>query len=256
MRRSRYSAPTNRKRHRGGDVSFTASGDTSDLIPGDWLIVNEKDNTVAEIVVVDWAQVASVAGPRVNVTAPFRTTFPNTHPWEPANGGLAFYKVPALVSDVEFRNFTLLVPDSGTGAPGISVFGSQNVTIDDVSVQDENGQALYSYIAQGVTIQNSSGSSGKRTNEFGASVDLELSNNRFSSGDDAGFGLDFGTAFLQADGNVVSSSVNSGVYVLYGVHDGAVTNNTVDFVNSSGNAVGILVRGSTNLTITNNTLIG
>lgn len=174
-----------------GDTSFTALGDASDLAAGDWLIINEKDNTVGEIVVVDWAQVASVAGQQVNVTVPFRTAFPNSRPWEPANGGLAFYKIPQLVNDVQFRNFSLFVPDSGIGMGAISVFGSQNVMVDNVSVQNMNGQALYSYMAKGLTVQNSVGSSGKRTNEFASTVDLRVTNNRLSSDCNAGFGLGF-----------------------------------------------------------------
>ena len=54
-----------------GDRTFAASGDLSDLVSGDWLIVTERDQKFADIVAVDWAQVVSVAGATVTTAAPF-----------------------------------------------------------------------------------------------------------------------------------------------------------------------------------------
>jgi hypothetical protein len=54
----------------------------------------------------------------------------------------------------------------------------------------------------------------------------------------------------------VPSSVNIGMYLLDGVHDGMVTCNSIQFVRSSGSAVGVLARGTQRVTIVNNYLEG
>ena len=74
-------------------------------------------------------------------------------------------------------------------------------------------------------------------------------------------GLDFATAFFQMAGNNIYSSEDIGMYLLDGIHDGTVTNNSIAFVNSSGaynagNAVGILIRGTQQVNVTANFLAG
>jgi hypothetical protein len=66
-----------------------------------------------------------------------------------------------------------------------------------INVQEPHSQALYSYLANDLTIQNSQGYGDIDLNEFGAIVDLDLHNNIFSYVHTAGFGLDFGTFFFQ-----------------------------------------------------------
>ena len=56
------------------------------------------------------------------------------------------------ISRAQFRDFTLKVPDSGQDIPGISVFNAQRVLVENVDVQDSNGQALYSYMSKDVTL--------------------------------------------------------------------------------------------------------
>jgi hypothetical protein len=224
-----------------GDKVFGASDDVSDLHPGDWLIITEKDRMPGEVVAIDWAQVASVSGSSVQVQTPFRTAFPNARTWDPDHSGLGFFKLPQLVEGAQFRNFTVVVPDSGQGAPGISVFAAQHTLIENVTVQDRNGQALYSYLSQDLTVSKSSGDSGKTLNEFAATV---------------------GTGFFQVTKNSVPSSLDAGIYLLAGVHDGTLTGNSISFVQSSnaaanpGNAIGILARGIQRVTVTNNDLAG
>jgi hypothetical protein len=237
-----------------GDTSFSVADDISDLHAGDWLIVQEKDRQPGEIVIVDWVQVASTADNQVIVQNPFRTAFPNIRKWDPDRSGLGFFKVPQLIEGIQFRNFTLVVPDSGQGAPGISVFGTKHTLIQDVAVQDTNGQALYSYMAKDLTISHSYGCSGRILNEFAATVDLKLNQNTFSSDGGAGLGLDYGTAFFQVSGNQIPSSVDVGLYALAGVHDGTISGNSISFVRSSGNAIGILARGTSNVRIIDNYL--
>ncbi len=243
-----------------GVTSFAAFEDVSDLRSGDWLIIQEKDQKAGDVVVVDWAQVASASGNIVEVQTPFRTAFPNARAWDPVNSGLGFYKFPQLTENVQFRNFTIIVPDSGQGAPGISVFAAQHTLIENVTVQDPDGQPLYSYLAKDLTIQNSHGFGDHVLNEFAATVDLRLDQNTFSCTGTAGLGLDFGTGFFQVTRNMIPSSVNTGVYFLNDIHDGTVTENSISSVGISGqetsNAVGILARGTSGLTIVNNYLAG
>jgi hypothetical protein len=245
-----------------GDNSFTAAGDLSDLHAGDWLIVGENDQQVGTPVIIDWAQVESVSGNIVHVLAPFRTAFPNARAWDPKHSGLGFYRIPQLVEGVQFRNFTVIVPDSGEGAPGISVFAAKRTLIDSVTVQDSNGQPLYSYLAKDLTITNSRGEGGQvqSGSEFGATVDLKLERNTFSS-EGAALALDLGTGFFEISQNQIPSSSNIGMYLLYGVHDGMVNDNLISFVRCGndfhgGNAFGIAAVGSQRVRIKTNYLAG
>jgi hypothetical protein len=86
-----------------GATAFAASGDVSDLRSGDWLIIEEKDQTAGDVVVVDWAQVASASGNIVEVQTPFRTPFPNVRVWDSEKSGLGFYKVPQLTENVQSK---------------------------------------------------------------------------------------------------------------------------------------------------------
>jgi hypothetical protein len=119
-----------------GSRSFEASDSVDDLRSGDWLIVEEKDSEPGEVVIIDWAQVATASGNSVVVRSPFRTAFPNIRPWEPGHSGLGFLVLPKLVEGVQFRDFTVVVPDSGFDAPGISVFAAQNTVIHNVEVHE------------------------------------------------------------------------------------------------------------------------
>jgi len=252
-----------------GDTAFTTAVDVSDLQPGDWLIVGEKDSLAGDYVGIDWVQVASAMANTVRTATPFRISLPDARPFDTSgfksglpsfgySGGLAFRKIPHLVEGVQFRNLTVRVPDSGAIAPGISVFAAKDILIDSVSIEDENGQALYSYMAKGLTIRNSSGYGTKVLNEFGATVDLKLENNTFSASRTAALGLDFGTGFFQVTGNTMPMSTSIGAYLLIGVHDGFFTNNSVSIVHAAdppGNTTGILLRGTSDITVTDNLLI-
>jgi hypothetical protein len=75
------------------------------------------DRLAGDVVVIDWAQVASTSGNIVNVQTPFRTVFPHARPWNPENSGLGFFRSPQPVTGVTFRDFTRVVPDSGRARP-------------------------------------------------------------------------------------------------------------------------------------------
>jgi hypothetical protein len=244
-----------------GDYHFSSNTDVSDLRPGDWLIITEKDRTAGDVIKVDWAKVASTSGKTVEVQTPFRTSFSTDRSWDSASSGLGFWKVPQLVQGVEFRNIRIIVPDSGSDVPGISVFAAMNTRIDNVIVEDSDGQPLYSYLSSGLTIENSTGKGGRVLNEFAATVDVNLYGNVFSADEDTSLGFDFGTGFFQASGNTVPASLDIGMYLLNGVHDGSITQNSFAFVRSggtynSGNAIGMLARGLSNVNIVRNFLAG
>jgi hypothetical protein len=244
-----------------GDTSFLASsaGDVADLQPGDWLLINQYDSVIGDRVAVDWVQVESVSGLQVKVAQPFRMPFSAALPFVPQKSGLGFEPVP-LVENVELRNFKVLVdnvPSPNTG--GISIFGALNTTVDGVTVENYNGQPLYCYLSKGVTITNSRGIGGAVLSEFASSVDVTISGNHFSSTGGPGLGLDLGVGFFTVSGNSVDESANAGMYLLYAVHDGSVTNNQVAQVGSTvqgGSAVGLLIWGSQNVAVSNNYLTG
>ena len=59
--------------------------------------------------------------------------------------------------------------------------------------------------------------------------------------------------------NWVDQSANAGFYLLYAVHDGTVNGNRVAHVTSTvqgGSAVGLLIRGSQNIAVTDDNLAG
>lgn len=239
-----------------GDSSFQTVDDSSDLQPGDWLVITERDAIIRDIIDTDWVQVSSAAGHTITVTKPFRVAFPDAHSWDPVYSGLGFFKVVNPVHNVQLRDFTLKVPNSGINMGGISIYTAQHVVVENLNVEDDNGQALYSFQSQDVTFRNCSAYSGTVLSEFASTTDLTVTGNTFSSSGDAGFGLDLGTGFFDVTDNKVTSSLNAGLYLLYGVHDGSLQANSVSIVPAQQEPIGILVRGAQNVTITNNYLAG
>ena len=243
-----------------GDQSFTVTtaSDVSDLQPGDWLIVSENDSIIGNIITIDWVQVQSVSDLVVNVRAPFRTAFSVNRHWDPGRSGLGFRRVIKLVENVEFRNFSIFVPDAGTGtsAACISVFAALHTTIDHIDADSFDKQTLYSYISKDLTITNSSAIGHNQLSEFAATVDLNLRGNRFRKEESAGMGLDLGTAFFDVSDNDLDLSRNIGTYLLYGIHDGTFRDNRIAYVHSDSNAFGMLIWGDENVTIFGNYLVG
>ena len=243
-----------------GDLSFSAveAADVADLTIGDWLLINDVDSVFGDKVAVDWVQVASVTGLTVNVMQPFRMAFTNARPWVPRKSGLGFTPIP-LISNIQLRNFNVVVePTPTTPTAGISLYGVMNADIDRVTVENHNGQPFYSFLSKGVSVTNSQAIGGRVLSEFASSVDVTLSNNHFT-GDGPGFGLDLGLGFFSVTNNWVDQSNNIGVYVLYGVHDGTISGNHVAYVNympAGGNAAGLVIRGSQNIEVADNSFAG
>jgi len=240
-------------------LSATSAADVADVQPGDWLLINDFDSAIGDRVAVDWVQVASVSGLTINVMQPFRMSFTTARPWLAHKSGLGFERIP-LIENIELHNFKVVVertPSPNTS--GIAIFGALNSKIDNVAVSNYNGQPLYSYLAKGITITNSEGIGASVLSEFASTVDVTIRNCHFSSTGGTGFGLDLGSAFFAVDGNSVDQSANAGIYLLYGVHDGTVTENRVGYVGNTvegGSAAGMLIWGSQNVVVSDNYLAG
>jgi hypothetical protein len=240
-----------------GDRSFLPADDASDLRPGDWLIVAEKDAVIGDVVAIDWAQVDSVEAGVVGVRTPFRMAFSLSRPWDPARSGLGFRKVAPLIENIEFRNFEIRAEGSGdSAAAGISVVAALHTRIDHVGADSFGAQPLYSYLARDLTVAASVGSGNEVLSEFAATVDLTVHGNTFSKQASASFGLDLGTAYFDVSDNDLQLSRNIGAYLLYGVHDGSFAGNAVGYVYSAGNASGILLWGDHDVVVENNYLAG
>jgi Pectate lyase superfamily protein len=239
-----------------GDVTFKAVDDTSDLQPGDWLIVTERDAKVDDFVAVDWARVESTDGRTVTVRNPFRVAFSNSRAWVDGKAGLGFRRIPDVVEGTQLRDFAIRVPQGGVGsaAVGVSVFAALHTQIDNINVDDYGAQSLYSYLSKDLTITNSSGQGHSVLNEFAATVDLTLEHNVFGKSDGAALGLNLGTAFFSVTNNALPASRNIGLYLMLGVHDGIVSDNVIEHVASSSNSTGILAWGTQNVRITDNYL--
>jgi Right handed beta helix region len=244
-----------------GDMSFVATDDASDLVPGEWVLINDYDNVYGDRAAVDWMQVASVAGNVVYVTQPFRMAFTIARTWIPGKSGLGFEPVLPLVQNLQFRNFAISVPDTGdpkASAGGLSLFMALHVIVDHVQVNDYNAQALYTYLSKDVTFTNCEGIVHNTLNEFASSVDVTIEGNTFSAVNGAAMGLDLGLGFFKVSHNTITQSKNAGAYLLYSVHDGTFDHNNIALVDSSTDisAIGIMAWGVQNVTISDNTLDG
>lgn len=243
-----------------GDKAFSAfaAADVADLKYGDWLLINDVDSVFGDKVAIDWVQVAGVSGVTVNLVQPFRMAFTTARPWDPGKSGLGFTPIP-LIENIQMRNFKVVVERTPTTpTAGISLFGVMNADIDRVTVENHNGQPFYSFLSKGVTVTNSQAIGGRVLSEFASSVDLTLSDNHFT-GDGPGFGLDLGLGFFSVTNNWIDQSDNIGFYVLYGVHDGTISGNHVAYVNyvpAGGNAAGLVIRGSQNIAVSDNSFAG
>lgn len=242
-----------------GDTSFVATDDASDVQPGEWLLINDYDNVYGDRAAVDWMKVDYVDGDVVHLQTAFRMPFTTAREWIAGKSGLGFTRINRLVENVELRNFTVSVPDTGNpediGA-GVSIFMALNTLIDHVDSNSAHAQPLYTYLSKGVTIYNSQGAGGS-LNEFASSVDMSICHNHFQA-QGAGFGLDLGAGFFDVCDNEVTQSENAGAYMLYSVHDGKFRDNRIDYVDATAglSAVGILARGAQNVEISGNYMVG
>jgi hypothetical protein len=258
-----------------GATTFTLSsaGDGSDLVAGEWLIIAEYDTLAGggEPIAIDWVQVVSVVTTTVTVKHPFRTAFSVGRTYSNAAplGGLGFVRATNDVfQNVAFKDFGIVQPDSGTAMPSIAIGYSIGSTVDNVWVDNPNGQNFYCYRGKDVTFTRNRSSSSKISNEVAACVDVMMDNNVFGGfgsavsnyqvASSSAFTVDDGTAFFSFTNNKLPESADIAIQSTRGVHDGIIKDNQVGWVRNGGTGQGqaVVCQGCLNLTIEGNTFAG
>lgn len=194
-----------------GDTSFEAlnAADVAGLAPGDWVILTLSDPGIADATShtgyptsVDWMQVASVVGTRVNVQTPFRMAFTNSIPFVSNSTGLGFVHA-ILTEGVAIEDLTIKVDANTAGAVGIYVLGTIGTTISNVTINDETSDPLYIEQAKGLTVTGCNITGGKTLNEFAESIEVVIENSTFSS-QGVALALDLGTGYFRVEGNRIT----------------------------------------------------
>lgn len=267
-----------------GATSFTlaSAGDGTDLTAGEWLIIEEYDiGAGPNQVISEWAQVLSVVGTTVNIVSPLKTAIPHLRPWNNTSGsysGSSFYAVTTPSTRNTIANLAIRVPPNAGGSSyqilGIYVAqASRDTTIDNVSIESDNGSAFVSYLTADMRIINShiyvtrdaegldSGAS-----EIGATDGLSIINSFLgniytSTSTDAGdfsapLTLDNGSEFFSIIGNEFVGSVNIGLSLATGTHNGYVAGNHLGYIGGTSPGNGINGSGISNVAIVNNTSNG
>ncbi len=238
-----------------GSGSFISANqnDTLNLTDGDWLLVQETDPGLGEIMAIDWVQVESVSSGVcgdhcvVRVQRPFRTAFLNNH----IPSTLSFRKISNYIHDVGLRCNGAIIQSSQAkmGTPGVAVGVVRGALVDGCVVSMANGQALFSYRGADVVFRNNRViRSGSAASEFAATVDLSLDGNSFDNEGPANdnavktstsaLSIDFGTAFFNVIGNRFISGSDIMMEILYGVHDGVISGNVWSWTGIAGLSVG------------------
>ena len=253
---------------KSGDRSFVAQNDAdvAGLKNGDWVVINEIDQGAgSNIVAIEWAQVASVSGTVVTVSAPVRVNFPNSRPFvAPRASGLGFFKVERLIENAVISNIHVQVSPASEPAPGIAVGVARNTTITNVTVDVASGNGFFAYRSSGLRIFNSHQAHAKtQATEMAAVTDLTLSGNVFDNGQDrppdtSSLTLDFGTGFFEVFDNRLIDCGNICMQVVGGVHDGRISANSFGYVSDAGNrnTAGILALGVNSVEIIGNAFVG
>lgn len=241
-----------------GATSLTASaaGSTTDLVPGDWVLIQEVDNgSGTNIVIFDWMQVLSVSGTTINVMHPFRTAFPGTH------STFFFNRVTTLTQNVVVKDLRVKTTSlSGPTLPGIFVGVARNTTIENAVCEIVNGNGFATYRAAGLSIHHCVvNNDSSQATEFAATVDLDLDGNSFGTvnvqANATPLNVDYGTAFFTITNNRLYSGAGAGTQFLWGVHDGVYANNVVGWTRIA-NGLGLNSLGSQRVQVSHNVFIG
>ena len=237
-----------------GDTSMTVA-DATGINAGDWLMIGDWGVLGTYTAVVDWVQVASVDGDVVSFEKPSRIAVQSYgQPFVPFQSGMGYVK-PLNLHDVTLEDFIISIDGpapKGGNFPGIGVVGTRNTTIQGVTVEHPQGNPFFTYFSQGTrVVSNHFGASSPIASEVASSVDVVVQDN--VSGSD--ISLDLGTAFFQFTDNAITEPTSEALYVAFNVHDGVIARNQIGYV-AGGNSVGIYLRGSPNVQVTDNTFAG
>ena len=246
-----------------GDTSFEAfyAADVANIVPGDWVIITVNDPGIADEnthlgypTYVDWEQVTAVDGTTVHVATPFRMAFTNTLAFVTNSSGLGFVRVN-LTQNVTLEDLTIQV-DPGAPVVGVYVLGTLNTTLSNVTIIDASSDQLYTEESKGLTVTGCNFVGGKVLNELSESVDLTISNSKFASANAVPIALDLGTGFFAIKDNTITQSFHIAIYAFYNVHDGVISGNVIDPITGASDTYGMLLLGSPNVMMDNNTISG
>ena len=219
-----------------GATSFncTTAGDCNSLASGDWVLIQETDTGVSnEIVLFQYAQVASSGAGAATIYGNFHTAFP-------ASGGgrsLGFLKVTDLSQNIFVRNGRLRTT-SASAIVGLSVGVARGVFIENMVSAPANGNAFFAYRTSELhMIGNRQSINLTQASEIGAvdgftmsGMTLATDNNQPST---SCLTLDYGTTRFSLSDNDLVGCGDIAVQ-LFAVHDGSIMGNTVAYVYNAG----------------------
>ena len=254
-----------------GATSFNANdaADAATLVPGDWIIITERDSGVRDNVYADWMQVSEVRDATVITTNPFRMAFPNVRSWggPPNYWGLGFRKIGPITSNLTMRDITIIIPKlkAERAVIAIDTRDTRGTVITNVTCQDASGNCFVAYMDQGLVFQNNT-MNGSVYSEFASMVDATISSNHIDQSDTemslagppAGGGLevDFGTAFSSVQDNEIGSTRQSCLMLFAGIHDTVVSRNSCGIVTFGSASNCVLCRSCYRVTVSENSCEG
>lgn len=223
-----------------GATSFPAqnAGDVSSWVKGDWIVVTEKDAAFGDMVYADWMQVSSVAGTTVNVMGAFRMAFPNARTWNvsgtpagcaPASpcGLSARHLGPNIVSDITYRDFSIIIPKMGANITGIATFQTLGTVIDNVKCNNASMNCFFHYQDKRI-IWRHPHINNVVASEISASVDWDITLdasmvgtpvNGFVPPVNGPLTIDIGSGFGSMGVSNLGNATNSNLFLNGGIHD-------------------------------------
>jgi len=236
---------------------------------GEWVVVFDRDRRAKEIVTIDWAQVDSVSGRRVQVQRPFRTSFARQRPSIANESGLAFIRIHSLLENFELRDFKLVQLATNKSAAAVTIGMAIRTRLDNLYIDNARGNGFAIYRAKDSSIHDVTVLNGtEQANEIASTVDFRVVNCSFgfegtsySSGagpDTAALNVDFGAAFFTISSNSFHSAGNIAVMMLDGVHDGTFVANSIGWTRDVGLGLGqgLSLRGTQRVIVRGNSFAG
>lgn len=239
-------------------LSCRSPADCEGLSANQWLLIEEKDPKVHDIVTFEAAQVKQIAGSQILLREPLKSEFANDH----SPSTLMFQALSANpVGNDSIAGCIIESRQQNTGTPGISVARAWNTKVVRNLITIANGQPLYTTRSIATEFGDNrvvATNANPVGSEFASSVGLNVHDNTFScapsSSATAGVLIDLGTSFFHFDRNKLECSVDIAIQVTNHAHDGSIRDNTIAPVSGSGTA--ILGRGATNVQVSGNSLLG
>lgn len=258
-----------------GSLFFTAKdvSDTSDLRIGDWVIIEEYDDSIGanhNPVVYDWYQVSEVRGTRVGLYYPTRIVFPNSRGSFAVSNGLGFRRVVRPLVGFSIEDVKLVVRPAWDkiGRPALYyAFGNMNGHVRDVWVDNARGNGIATDGVKGFEISGFHQEAARfQATEIAETVDFNIHDSQFLNDmttvassiapDTSAFTIDVGSGWGSVHDNTIQGgSIAVRLYV--GVHDVDLSNNRIGWLAPNlGISNGIECSGCQNVKLLFNNLDG